>query len=120
MKLYNNIIILFLHGFFVLANFILIIIGPSYLVGQFLLQALAESCGGGYSGPLQLAGHGAAVWGAGGVNQGEHGGLCLAGLLASTPGPRPWSRDMRGNYQTCWHSLGELSLTTVNSMCRES
>ena len=63
------------------------------MVGQFLLQAPAESaCGGGYSGPLQPAG--AVVWGVGGVNQGEHGGLCLAGLLASTPGPRPWSRDM--------------------------
>ena len=105
MKLYNNIIIiLFLHGFFfVLANFILIIIGLSYLVGQFLLRALAESCGGGYSGPLQP--DGAAVWGAGGVNQGEHGGLCLAGLLASTPGLRPWSRDMRGNYRSSWHFL---------------
>ena len=73
------------------------------MVGQFLLPPAESACGGGYSGPLQPAG--AAVWGVGGVNQGEHGGLCLAGLLASTPGLRPWSRDMRGNYCSSWHFL---------------
>jgi hypothetical protein len=33
------------------------------------------------------------------------GGLCLAGLLASTPGPRPWSRDMRADYHSSGHFL---------------
>ena len=65
------------------------------MVGQFLLPPAESAYGGGYSGPLQPAG--AAVWVAGGaIIQSKQGGLCLAGLLASTPGPRPWSRDMRG------------------------
>ena len=72
-------------------------IGSSYLVGQFLL-APAETVCRGYSGPLQA---GTAVPVAVGV--GEDGGLCLAGLLASTPGLRPWSGDMRGNYRSSWH-----------------
>ena len=32
------------------------------------------------------------------------GGLCLASLLASHPGLRPWSGDMGGYcYRSCWH-----------------
>ena len=75
-------------------------VGSSCLVGQFLLPPAETACRG-YCGPLQA---GTAVSVGVGVN-GEHGagGLCLAGLLASTPGLRPWSRDMRGNYRSCWH-----------------
>ena len=72
------------------------------MVGQFLLPPAESACRG-YSGPLQAAcGTAAAAVGVG-VNQGVDGGLCLAGLLASTPGLTPWSGDMRGNYRSCWH-----------------
>ena len=44
------------------------------------------------------------------------GGLCLASLLASTPGLRPWPRDMRGLYRSCWH-FSESCLSRKLSPC---
>ena len=74
------------------------------MVGQFLLPPAESACKG-YSGPLQAPGSKGAVVGGSvtGVNQGINGGLCLAGLLASTPGLRPWSRDVRGHNRSNWH-----------------
>jgi hypothetical protein len=114
---YNN-IVLFLHRFFVLISSTT---GPGYLVGQFLLPLAESACGGGYSGPLQPAGAAVGAVGVGGVNQGEHGGLCLAGLLASTPGPRPcMSRGMRGTscrrYSPCVSS-SDKPLQPVLALC---
>ena len=67
-----------------------IIGSPKSLLGQFLMPP-AETAYRGCSGPL-LTGTASKVAVVGvGVNQGEHGGLCLASLLASTLGPRPWA-----------------------------
>ena len=52
-----------------------------------------------------------------GVNQDGRGGLCLADLLASTPGLRPMSGDMRGSncrwYSPCVSSSDKLQPVLV-------
>ena len=88
------------------------------LVDQLLLPTACKDCPGlGAILPSAVVGVG--------MNQSIKGGLCLAGLLASTPGPRPWSGDMRGHSRvadTLWRvdSLGSLlhvSWNTVTTSC---
>ena len=76
--------------------------GSNSLVGQFLVPpACWDYPDHGLAGAVLSRGF---VGGLISLNQGVTGGLCLAGLLASTPGPRPWSRDMRGHNRSCRHS----------------
>ena len=63
----------------------------------------AEKLAKSVSNRWDTAGLSAAAVGAGVNCDGQLGGLCLASLLASTPGLRPWPRDMGGSYRSCWH-----------------